>query len=416
MNSASNLYPVPIPSAAEIQQFLDTAANFPELLALAGPTDPRNLVEVREVVAIYLEHVRDEISPQHYENKAQVLELFVQAHGGRRVSQCLPLDLKKWLLDNRQRWRSAWTRQRVNATVQRAFNWGVAMKLIKENPFRGIHQAPGEHQRAMTDREYSQLVRHAQAYFRRFLLALKLTGARPGELRSLRWADIDWQRSVAVLKHHKTAKKTGRPRTIVLVPAVIRLLRWIRDHRPQRATALWLHSVLAGGPRKVREVTERAKGANISYRMLFLARQRLGVISRRRGGWASKGYYEYLLPEEPSRSLPKEPEPLAPDTHVFINGKGRPWKRRAICLYMMRLRKRAGMAGDCRLYHLRHRFGTVGVKAGINLKVLATLMGHAHVSTTEMYVHVSGDVQHLLEAAQKLIGTNQPDKRKEQPQ
>jgi hypothetical protein len=33
-------------------------------------------------------------------------------------------------------------------------------------------------------------------------------------------------------KEHKTARKTGRPRIIPLVPTVIRLLLWVRRHSP----------------------------------------------------------------------------------------------------------------------------------------------------------------------------------------
>jgi integrase len=63
---------------------------------------------------------------------------------------------------------------------------------------------------------------------RRLVIALKHTGARPCELSRLRWRDVDFARSVAVLAHHKSAKKTGKPRIIVLGAVVMKLLNWLR--------------------------------------------------------------------------------------------------------------------------------------------------------------------------------------------
>ena len=55
-----------------------------------------------------------------------------------------------------------------------------------------------------------------------FMLAV---GCRPSEARLLRWVQVDYRRSVCVLSAHKTAKATGRPRTLFLTPAAVEILK-----------------------------------------------------------------------------------------------------------------------------------------------------------------------------------------------
>src|SRR5207244_805809 len=94
---------------------------------------------------------------------------------------------------------SGWTKMATNAAVQRVFNWAVSMRIIRENPFRGLTfvQEERKHGRDMRPEEWRALLRASDPYFRRLLVALKMTGARPGELSALQWPHIDWQRGIA---------------------------------------------------------------------------------------------------------------------------------------------------------------------------------------------------------------------------
>jgi integrase len=47
---------------------------------------------------------------------------------------------------------------------------------------------------------------------------MTLTGCRPGEIARVTAADVDVDRGLWVLKKHKTAKKTGKPRLVYLCP------------------------------------------------------------------------------------------------------------------------------------------------------------------------------------------------------
>ena len=64
---------------------------------------------------------------------------------------------------------------------------------------------------------------------RECLRFIKLTGARPKELRDLLWSDIDVEAGVARLKRHKTSKKTRKDRVIPLTAPVASLLRHLAD-------------------------------------------------------------------------------------------------------------------------------------------------------------------------------------------
>jgi integrase len=81
-------------------------------------------------------------------------------------------------------------------------------------------------QRAMSDGEFQALSDHAGGPFRDFLRALYLTGARPKELRELRWTQVHEDR--LVLTTQKTSRKVGKPRVIFLdgeMKAMIQRLR-----------------------------------------------------------------------------------------------------------------------------------------------------------------------------------------------
>ena len=83
-------------------------------------------------------------------------------------------------------------------------------------------------------------------------------------------------------------------------------------------------------------------------------------------------------------------------------GNGYDWSRPMTELepaHQRALRK-SGIEPPFRLYDLRHTYGTRAIEAGIDVFSVAKLMGHADLSTTQRYVHLS---KGHLEDAQKKI-------------
>src|SRR5262245_61435243 len=116
----------------------------------------------------------------------------------------------------------------------------------------------------MTDDEFQTLLRGSDPTFRRFLILLKFTGCRPGEAASMRWADVLFDQRSVVLTEHKTARKTGRPRVIPLVPTTVKLLLWMRSHCQD-----------SGKPRDQDHVFTNGRGNGFSRGWLSLKMQRL---------------------------------------------------------------------------------------------------------------------------------------------
>lgn len=72
---------------------------------------------------------------------------------------------------------------------------------------------------------------------------------------------------------------------------------------------------------------------------------------------------------------------------VFLTDRGRPWEPGHLSAMHRQLRDRAGLDKEIVLYLARHRFGTELIRAGLDIKAVADLMGHSSVKTTERYVH-----------------------------
>jgi integrase len=293
---------------------------------------------VASIADAYLDYAQRRDSTRTYYERKLILQEFVDAHGYRRVKDCLPYHLTSWL-DAHETWKSDWTRSTALKIVQRPFNWATKQGLIPASPFANVTQATGERRRPMTEQEYARLrnvtrggkrtgrAASSGRRLREILFFMKLTGARPSELRNLRWSDIDPDRGVITLTRHKTSRtqKTPRPRVIQLVPATVKVL----------------------------------------------------ALIRRRGEVAN---------------------------HVFVTHLGTPWARNSLQQKVKRLRSKAGLADDAKLYGLRHHFGTRAIVNGVDLKTLAELMGHATTRMTEHYVHLAGQQPHLASAMRRATG------------
>jgi integrase len=259
----------------------------------AGSTDHT----VASVIDLFLSHSKRVYVPQSYANRRHYLQQFAEANGFRLVRDCLPIHLTLWLESNPQ-WVSPWTRSNVVEYVQRAFNWAAQQGIIKANPFRGVTQRPGEARRPMTDNEFRALLRATGPKrptgrkpkkcrrrpspgerFRQILFFLRYTGARPCEMSSLTWEDVNFDGKVGVLRKHKTIRtqRVPRPRIIQLVPLVVKLLNRVSAQQ----------------------------------------------------------------------------QPCA--KHVFLTSKGTPWNRWSLGLRMKRLREKAGLSDDVKLYGLQHQ-------------------------------------------------------------
>jgi integrase len=119
--------------------------------------------------------------------------------------------------------------------VKRLYSWAKENELIESDPMAKVKTPRcGARNRVLTSVEFRSMLRASQPRFRRFLIALSRTIARPGELRTLRWEQVDFGREVLVL-HDFKSKELRRDRVqaryIPLDHCALKLFAWLKRHR-----------------------------------------------------------------------------------------------------------------------------------------------------------------------------------------
>ncbi len=73
---------------------------------------------------------------------------------------------------------------------------------------------------------------------------------------------------------------------------------------------------------------------------------------------------------------------------VFLNGRGRPIRRESIWAIVKESARRGGIAKNVSPHTLRHTFATHLVEGGADLAAVQELLGHADISSTQIYTHL----------------------------
>jgi integrase/recombinase XerC len=89
------------------------------------------------------------------------------------------------------------------------------------------------------------------------------------------------------------------------------------------------------------------------------------------------------------------PHPLPPEGPIFVGARGGPLNARIIQLTMERLRGALGLPDSATPHALRHSFATHLLSRGGDLRAIQELLGHASLSTTQIYTGI--DSERLLE-------------------
>lgn len=102
------------------------------------------------------------------------------------------------------------------------------------------------------------------------------------------------------------------------------------------------------------------------------------------GRWARKKLSTYMSQVRPRLLKGKS------SSFVFINRSGKPLSRQGFWKLMRRYALVAGIDKRVTPHTLRHSFATHLLEGGADLRSVQSMLGHADISTTQIYTHVDG--------------------------
>jgi len=112
------------------------------------------------------------------------------------------------------------------------------------------------------------------------------------------------------------------------------------------------------------------------------------------GRKAAEAIRHYLAAGRPELVTAKSP------ANLFLTRRGTPFAPVTMWQRIKRRAARAGLKRNITPHMLRHSFATHLLEHGADLRVIQELLGHASISTTEVYTHLDGE--HLRDVHRKF--------------
>ncbi|MDT5362222.1 MAG: integrase/recombinase XerD, partial [Mycobacterium sp.] len=102
------------------------------------------------------------------------------------------------------------------------------------------------------------------------------------------------------------------------------------------------------------------------------------------GSFAARAVQAYLVQSRPGLAAGGTGTPM-----VFLNSRGGPLSRQSAWVVLRTAAERAGLASGISPHTLRHSFATHLMEGGADVRVVQELLGHASVTTTQIYTMVT---------------------------
>lgn len=190
-------------------------------------------ITVGELLDLYAESMAERVKMGQL--AASTLERSEEYLGSFTAHGCIEVlsvrDLKPYHVDEWLSSKTTWnatTRHHGAIAVKRAMKWGVDRGRISVSPVASLTVEAGEarshlidqslHERLLDGASDPRCKRKRVRSFRLVLMALRLSGCRPGEIASMRIEYIQGDRWA--IPHHKTRRKSGKPRVVYPCPCL----------------------------------------------------------------------------------------------------------------------------------------------------------------------------------------------------
>lgn len=185
--------------------------------------EPPRIV-VQQVVDSFLADAKLRLTKEGWRKYYHCLSPFGNQLGPRPAESLTPAEVEAYARESK--W-SASYRNGILGSIVSAWRWTARSGLIAKNPLVGVRKPPKASRGAkalVSEENHRRLCKHAKPLLRAFLELLWFTGARPGEIASLRFEDVDAKNGVAILTDHKTAH-LGKHRLIFLSTDALQIVR-----------------------------------------------------------------------------------------------------------------------------------------------------------------------------------------------
>jgi integrase len=216
---------------AEAQLLKELAARGYDPAAESEEPSLQSWLTVGHVLRGFLRHSKEEHAKETADWHGYLLNPFLTTWGRLRVSRLRKKHVKAWVKAKKYNPTSA---AKAIGVLKRAFNWAVEEEHIPRNPIAHVRKPkPLTRDRTLTPEERKLILGSIKdRAFRKYVHALTLTGARPGEVARVCAAEVDLLQGLWIMTRHKTVKKTGKPRLIHLSPEALELTRELMERHP----------------------------------------------------------------------------------------------------------------------------------------------------------------------------------------